>query len=116
MSKFQEALDRYESEMKDKLGMKRIDKELLRKVTKGLGPSIYRADAAKVSCSDPKELDRVKKNFLIKKLGCKDTPNLDKAIKEVCTEMGSRNRNKFRGIFYYMLVKKLRKSSFYADK
>ena len=116
MSKFDEALETYQKQMTEKIGMKKVDKKLLHAVAKGLGPSIYRADASKVSCSNKDEMDRVKKNFLIKKLGLKDGPKLDEALKDVCKEMGSSNRNKYRAIFYYMLVKKFRKSSVYADK
>ncbi|MCB0516237.1 MAG: DUF2853 family protein [Chitinophagales bacterium] len=112
MSKFDETLAQYHAEMK-KLGIK-YDEALFHAVTKGLGPSIYLADASKVSCSDSAELDRVKNNFLIKKLGMKDAPALDDAIKGVCEKMGSANRNKFRAIFYYLLVEKLSKQSFYA--
>lgn len=113
MSKFDECMELYKSEMKGKLKMKRVDNTLLTAVAKGLGPSIYRKDASTVSCSDKDELARVKKNFLIKKLGCKDSDKLDASIKEVCKEMGSSNRNKYRAIFYYILVKKLKKGSAY---
>lgn len=118
MSKFVEALERYDKEMKEKLKMseKDIDSALLRAVTKGLGPSIYREDASKVSCSDKAERDRVKNNFLIKKLGMTDSKELDDAIVEVCQKFGSSNRNKFRAIFYYLLVKKFKKEDFYAKK
>ncbi len=112
MSKFEEALEKYTAEMK-KIGV-RPDAELLRKVAKGLGPSIYREDAAKVSSSDKSELERVKKNFLIKKLGLEDGPKLDKAIDGVIEKFGKSNRNKYRAIFYYLLVKKLKQESFYG--
>ncbi len=112
MSKFDEAIERYQAEM-SKMGMN-CDVDLLKKVAKGLGPSIYNQDASTVSCSDQSELDRVKKNFLIKKLGLKDGPELDAAIKEVCEQFGSANRNKYRAVFYYQLVKKFRKESVYA--
>ena len=114
MSKFQEALELYESEMKDKLGMKKIDSDLLKAVTKACGPSIYRADASKVSSSDQTELDRVKNNFLIKKLGLEDGPKLDKAIGEVVEKFGKSNRNKYRAIFYYLLVKKFKKEELFS--
>jgi len=106
MSKFDEALELYKKEMKGTLGMKNIDEDLLHGVTKALGPSIYSDDSNKVSCSDPKELDRVKKNFMIKKLGMDDSPSLDDHIKAVCQEMGSSNRKKYRAIFYYLIVQK----------
>jgi len=90
-----------------------VDEDLLAKVTIGLGPSIYKKDAETVACSDPEELNRLKKNFLVKKLGLTDG-DFDAAIKEVCTKMGSSNRNKYRAIFYYMLAIKFNKASIYA--
>jgi hypothetical protein len=111
MSKFAEAIELYKSEM-DKLGIK-YNETLLTAVTKGLGPSIYLADASKVSCSDNAELETVKKNFLLKKLGLQDSPKLDEAIQYACETMGSSNRNKYRAIFYYLLVTKLKQESFY---
>lgn len=112
MSKFDEAIASYEAEVKElKLG---IDTNLLKAVAKGLGPSIYNPDAAKVSSSDPDELARVKTNFLIKKLGLKDGPELDSAIDEVVEKLGSSNRNKYRVIFYALLVKKFKKESIYS--
>ena len=110
MGKLQELVDQYHEEMTGKLKMSRVDKPLLTAVAKSLGPSLYRKDAAKVACSDKAERDRIKKNFLIKKLGLKDTEKLDAGIKEVCKDMGSSNRNKYRAIFYYLLAKKFRKS------
>lgn len=90
-------------------GVTKIDEDFLKATAKGLGPSIYLADASKVSCSDKDELDRVKKNYLIKKLGLKDGPKLDDAIKAVCNQMGSSNRNKYRVAFYYLLSENLGK-------
>lgn len=112
MSKFDEALEQYQESMK-KIGIKKFDADLLKAVTKGLGPSIYRKDSASVSCSEDSELERVKKNFLVKKLGLKDGPELDNAIKEVCQTMGASNRNKYRAIFYYLLVEKFGKQKLY---
>lgn len=107
MSKFQEKVDSYYSNMTDKLGLKNVDKELLTKVTKGIGPNIYKVDASKVSSSDQAEMDRVKNNFLIKKLGLKDGPKLDDAIAKVIDTMGKSNKSKYRAVFYYLLVKEL---------
>ena len=113
MSKFDECLERYHKEFTTVLNEKNYDKELLTKVTRGLGPSIYNPDSSKVSTSDQAELDRVKKNFLIKKLGMADAPELDAAINEVGEWFGKSNRNKFRAIFYYKLVQKFNKASVY---
>ncbi|MDP5120864.1 MAG: DUF2853 family protein [Spirosomaceae bacterium] len=112
MSKFAEAMNTYKAQVAD-LGLG-ISEDLLTKVTKGLGPSIYNADSSKVSGSDQTELDRVKTNYLIKKLGLADGPELDSAIAEVMEKMGSSNRNKYRAVVYAMLCKKFGKESIYA--
>jgi len=104
MSKFDELMDKYQSTLKG-TSKSAVDAEQLKAITKGLGPSIYNRDSSLVSCSDPKELDRVKANFLIKKLGLKDSPRLDDAIKSVCAEYDS--NHKYRAVFYYMLAQKL---------
>lgn len=66
----------------------RSNTELLAAVTKGLGSSIYKRDAETVSGSDPRELETVKNNFLIKKLGLADSPELDEKIAEVMERIG----------------------------
>ncbi|MFZ1748634.1 MAG: DUF2853 family protein [Saprospiraceae bacterium] len=112
MSKFDETVALYESEMKElKIS---FDAELFRKVTKGCGPVIYLPDASKVSSSDQAELDRLKTNFLIKKLGLADGPALDKGIQAAIDTLGSSNKTKYRAIFYYLLVKHFKKESVYA--
>jgi hypothetical protein len=112
MSKFVEAVELYKSEM-DKLGIS-YDETLLTAVVKGLGPSIYNADSSKVSSSDKTELDRVKSNFLIKKLGLSDSPALDEGIQSAVDQLGASNRNKYRAMFYYLLVKHFGKESIYG--
>lgn len=113
MSKFDEKIAIYKTEF-TKIGKSGIDEALFTKVTKGLGPSIYLEDASRVGCSDKDELARVKERFLITKMGLKDSKELDDAIKSVCEEFGSSNKNKFRAMFYYMLVKKLGLEGKYA--
>ncbi|RNL82066.1 DUF2853 family protein [Sinomicrobium pectinilyticum] len=112
MSKRDELIAKYAADLKDKCGVK-ADMDLLTKVTIGLGPSIYNADAETVSGTDPNELATVKKNFLIKKLGLKDSADLDKAIDSVIEKYGRSNRNKFRAVIYYLLVKHFKKESVY---
>jgi len=113
MSKFDEALEAYKAEM-SKIGVKNINDALLTGVTKSLGPVIYNADSSKVSSSDEEELNRVKSNFLIKKLGLKDGPELDAAIKEVVEKFGASNRNKHRAVFYYLLAQKFGKEAMFV--
>ncbi|MCK0109583.1 DUF2853 family protein [Flavobacteriaceae bacterium S0825] len=112
MSKRDELIAKYAADLKDKCGMK-PDMDLLTKVTIGCGPSIYNADAATVSGSDASELATVKNNFLIKKLGLKDSADLDKAIDKVMDTYGRSNRNKYRAVVYYMLTKHFGKESAY---
>lgn len=112
MSKFVEAVEDYKAQVAE-LGLG-VSEELLTAVAKGLGPSIYNADASKVSASDPEELARVKNNFLIGKLGLADSPALDAAIDEVMEKMGKSNRNKYRAVVYALLVIKFGKEDFYA--
>ncbi len=114
MSKFVAALEKYNNQMTEKLGME-VDADLLRAITRSLGPSIYLRDASMVSCSDSSELDRVRKNFLLKKLGLEDTEALDEAIKAVCTKFGP-IRNKHRAVFYYLLVQHLGQEAFFEKK
>jgi len=112
MSKRNELIALYAKELKEKAGVT-ADMDLLEKVTIGCGPSIYNKDASTVSCTQESELETVKNNFLIKKLGLKDDAKLDAAIKEVCEQLGSSNRNKYRAIFYYLLTKKFGKENVY---
>ena len=60
MSKRDELIARYATDLKDKCGVS-ADMDLLTKVTKGCGPSIYSDDASTVSASDNDEMERVKR-------------------------------------------------------
>lgn len=112
MSKFDEKVALYKQFMDDR--NLRSNTELLAAVTKGLGPSIYKADAETVSGSDAKELATVKNNYLIKKLGLTDSKELDEGIEEVMERIGKSERKKYRAVVYYMLMKKFDKESVYG--
>ena len=112
MSKRDDLIEKYAADIKDKFGEK-ADMDLLTKVTVGLGPSIYNIDASKVSGSDEKELETVKKNYLMKKLGMADSPKLMEGVKAVMDKYGSSNRNKHRAVVYYQLCKHFKKASVY---
>ncbi|WP_374636737.1 DUF2853 family protein [Paracoccus sp. (in: a-proteobacteria)] len=113
MSKRDDLIAKYAADMKDKLGVS-PDMELLTKVVIGCGPSIYNADAETVAGSDKAELERVRSNYLVKKLGLADGPALDAAIQDVLTKYGSANRNKYRAVIYYMLCTHFGKQAVYA--
>ena len=104
-----EKLALYSKALKKQYG--EVNEDFLEIIVKNLGPSIYKKDAELVSCSDPKELDTVRKNFLMKKLGLEeDKEILDAAIKEVCEELKESSK-KYRALFYYRLAQKFRKES-----
>ena len=83
------------------------------KVTHGLGPAIYNRDAATVSGSSESELATVKQNFLLKKLGLEDSPELMDSIHAVMDQYGTSVRTKYRAVVYYILVKKYNKEQIY---
>ena len=112
MSKRDELIAKYAADLKEKCGVN-ADMDLLTKVTIGCGPSIYNADSSTVSGSSDSELETVKNNFLIKKLGFKDSSDLDKGIQAVLTQYGQSNRNKYRVVVYYLLAKHFGKESVY---
>ncbi len=113
MGKRDELIARYADDLKTKCGVT-PDMDLLTKVTIGCGPTIYSDDASTVAASDKEELARVKANFLIKKLGLADSPALDEGINAAIETYGKSERNKFRAVFYYLLVKHFGKEAAYA--
>lgn len=115
MSKRDELIKKYAFELKEKLG-EETDLDLLKKVTIELGPSIYNPDLSTISGSDQSELMTVKRNFLIKKLGLKESPELDSALDSVLEKYGNSNRNKYRAVVYYLLTKYFNKEEVYLKK
>lgn len=105
MSKLDDLLVKYTADLEG-VGEK-VDQNFLRAVAKACGPAIYRKDASLVALSDKAEVERVRKNFLIGKLGLKDSEKLDEgiaAVKKTYTK-----RSKFRVVFYYLLAKHFKK-------
>ncbi|MBU2866754.1 MULTISPECIES: DUF2853 family protein [Pacificibacter] len=112
MGKRDDLIAKYADDLKTKCGMT-PDMDLLTKVTIGCGPAIYNADASTVAGSQESELETVKNNFLIKKLGLADSPELMDAIHAAIETYGKSERNKFRAVFYYLLVKHFGKEAVY---
>jgi hypothetical protein len=104
MGKRDELIAKYADDLKTKCKVT-PDIALLTKVTIGCGPSIYDSDGQTVAASDKEELERIRSNFLIKKLGLKDGPALMDGINAAVETYGKSERNKFRAVFYYLLVK-----------
>jgi hypothetical protein len=104
MGKRDDLIAKYADDLQNKCGMT-PDMDLLTKVTVGCGPAIYNADSSTVAAGQPAELETVKNNFLIKKLGLADGPELMDAIDAVIETYGRSERNKYRAVVYYMLTK-----------
>lgn len=113
MGKRDEWIEKYAEDLKTKCGMT-PDMALLTKVTIGCGPAIYNADASTVAGSQPAELETVKNNYLVKKLGLSDGPELMDAINKVIEVYGKSERNKYRAVVYYMLCKHFGKEAVYS--
>ena len=113
MGKRDDLIAQYADDLKNKCGMT-PDMDLLTKVTIGCGPAIYNADASTVAASQESELETVKENFLIKKLGLTDGPALMEGINKAIDTYGKSERNKYRAVFYYLLTKHFGKESVYG--
>jgi large conductance mechanosensitive channel len=115
MSRRDELIAKYTKDLTEKCGVT-ADMDLLAAVTKGCGPTIYSDDASTVSAADSAEMDRVKKNFLMKKLGLTAADDLDGGIQTAIDQYGRSNRNKYRAVFYYLLVKHFKRESTYVTQ
>jgi hypothetical protein len=113
MGKRDDLIAQYADDLKNKCGVE-PDMDLLTKVTIGCGPAIYNADASTVAATQESELETVKTNFLMKKLGLPDGPELMEAINSVIDTYGRSERNKYRAVVYYMLTKHFGKESVYG--
>ncbi len=92
---------------------KKYDETVTSNIIKYLGIALRTSrDAATVACSDKSELERIREGFMKKKLALSDSDSdLDKALKEVCEQMGTSNKNKCRVAFYFLIAEKYSKIS-----
>ncbi len=113
MSRRDELIAKYADDLKAKCKMT-PDMVLLRKVTIGCGPSIYNPDAETIAGLQAHEMETVKANFLVRKLGLRNGPELLAAINSAIETYGRSEANKYRAVIYYMLVKHFGKERIYA--
>jgi len=113
MGKRDDLIELYADDLKKKCGIE-PDMGLLTKVTIGCGPAIYNADASTVASSQESELETVKENFLMKKLGLADGPELMEGINTAVDIYGKSERHKYRAVVYYMLTKHFGKEAVYS--
>jgi len=113
MSKLDEKVGKYIDEVKSKIGEKNPDVDLIRKIAGSAGPSIYNADAETVSSSSESEIETVKNNFVMKKLGITDEGKASEAVNQVLEKYGKSNRNKYRIVIYYLLTRHFGKENLF---
>jgi len=82
--------------------------DVVDKIVKHLGIALRNRDSSLVSCTDPKELDRVRENWIGKKLGIADAAKANASIEKTCKAMHADN-TKSRVTFYYLVAKDLGK-------
>lgn len=113
MSRRDELIAKYAKDLETKVGVK-PDMDLLTKITIGCGPSIYRPDSETVSATDKEEVARVRQNFLVKKLGLAEGPELDAGLDAAIERYGRSNRSKYRPVLYYLLCEHFGRQSVYS--
>ncbi|MBN8941617.1 MAG: DUF2853 family protein [Rhizobiales bacterium] len=84
-------------------------------IIKYLGIALRNRDSSLVSFTDPKEVDRVKQNFAIKKLGLTDEPAIDAALTKVHDAMKA-DKTKNRVTVYYLLADHFKKLDMFVKK
>jgi len=108
MSELKEKLAKFKAEAESQLaaaGETSLDDALLSKLVNNLKLVIDNRDALSVAGSDPKEMETVRRNFVVKKLGIDDEDKGKALCKEVAEQM-SDSRLKNRAAFYYLCQKK----------
>ncbi len=97
--------DQAVSQLKES-GVSNIDHGLLDDLVGRMRMIVDNQDAILVSGTDPSELETVRTNFVVKKLGVEDKDKAMAAINKVVGMM-SGIRMKNRAAFYYMVQKEL---------
>lgn len=110
MGKRDDLIELYAEELRTKCGVE-PEMDLLDRVTTGCGPLIYDAKTAVVDPSDTDEIARIRENFLVRKLGLIDGPELVDAIDAMISIYGADARTRHRAVVYYLLVKHFRKEA-----
>lgn len=107
MSELKEKLAKFKAEAEAQLakaGETNIDDEVLSKLVNNLKLVIDNKDALSVAGSDPKEMETVRRNFIVKKLGIDDEEKGKAICQDVAKKMAD-SRMKNRAAFYYLCKK-----------
>ncbi|MEE9494661.1 MAG: DUF2853 family protein [Gammaproteobacteria bacterium] len=93
-------------EQLEQVGETNIDDALLSELVDNLKLVIDNKDALGVAATDPSEMETVRTNYVVKKLGIEDREKGAAAVAEVAQKM-SNIRMKNRAAFYYLTKKSL---------
>lgn len=89
-------------------GVSKVDNAKLDTIVGRLKTIAGRRDMISVAGTDPKELETVRTNFVVKHLGVKDKEKGAAAVSAVAKEMGAAGiKLKNRAAFYYLVEHKL---------
>ncbi|MGX1744830.1 DUF2853 family protein [Bosea sp. NPDC055353] len=97
-----------------KFAKKPLNEAAFAGMSKSYALVMSKPDTRFVACSDPAELDRVRENFLKKKLGLK-SGDLDGSVKAICEHMKA-DKTKSRLTFYYLLAEHHGKLDLFVKK
>lgn len=103
MSRKDELTEKYAKDLREKCDVD-PDMEALKGIVDALGPSIYNRDSETVSSSDSDELNTVKTNFAMKKLGMDDEDAAMGAVQKALRTYGHDNRHKYRAVLHYLIA------------
>jgi len=109
MSELAEKLAKLKAQAESQLadaGVSNVDGGLLDELVGRMKLIVDNKDAILVSGTDPSELETVRTNFVVKKLGIEDKDRAMTAINKVVGQM-SGIKMKNRAAFYYMVQKEL---------
>ena len=105
MSRLDDLMEKYAADLTE-IGVP-VDRAFLFAVVKACGPAIYRKDGSFVATSDKVEMERLKQNFLIGKLGLKEGEKLDAGLAAVTKQYTK--KAKHRAVLYYLLARQFKK-------
>lgn len=97
-----------------KYARKAVNEAAFAGMSKSYALVMGKPDTRFVACADAAELERVRENFLKKKLGLKSA-DLDATIKAICEHMKD-DKTKSRLTFYYLLAEHYGKLDLFVKK
>ncbi len=109
-------ISQYHNMLTDILAYTDIDEHLLESLHQFIEAEDPSSNYATVACSKKVELLDIHQTFLLDFLKMEDDQSLMISIKEVCSDLGSANRTKYRAVFYYHLLFKLDQTANFLDK